>query len=252
MRKKVKKKNLAPEEIARKALALLKEKENKERARKVQKYFKEEIATYGLSAQEMEDLGKELYQTIKEDWGVDEAIELCEILLPHPFQEAKGLAIFILAKYWRDFPKNLFFTIKRWLSHNYCNNWALVDYLCPEVVGSLLEQYPELVEEIKEWAFSQNRWVKRASVVSFIKLARQAKYFDTLYHISSTLFSSDDDLIQKANGWLLREAGKRDVQRLEKFLLNHGPAIPRTTLRYAIERFDEKRRKELLVRTRSS
>jgi 3-methyladenine DNA glycosylase AlkD len=59
-----------------------------------------------------------------------------------------------------------------------------------------------------------------------------------------------EDLMHKASGWLLREAGKTDAERLEKFLLTHGPAIPRTTVRYSIERFPEGKRKELLVATR--
>ena len=117
-------------------------------------------------------------------------------------------------------------------------------------MGAFLESYPAFVGRIKAWTRHPNRWVKRASLVSFIKLARKAQYLTAIYEISASAFPVEDDLIHKANGWLLREAGKADPARLEKFLLAHGPAIPRTTLRYAIERFPEAKRKALLLKTK--
>jgi 3-methyladenine DNA glycosylase AlkD len=73
---------------------------------------------------------------------------------------------------------------------------------------------------------------------------------DPVYRIARKLFSIEDDLIEKANGWLLREAGKTDLARLEKFLLKHGRDIPRTTLRYAIEKFPEAKRIRILKATK--
>jgi len=81
-------------------------------------------------------------------------------------------------------------------------------------------------------------------------LARKPGFLPAIYEISASIFPVDDDLVQKANGWLLREAGKADAARLERFLLEHGPAVPRTTLRYAIERFPPARRKALLLETK--
>ena len=92
--------------------------------------------------------------------------------------------------------------------------------------------------------------MRRASAVSFIKLARRGQRLDDVYAVSRRLFPADDDLIEKANGWLLREAGKTDMPRLEAFLIRHGPKIPRTTVRYAIERFPEEKRKRILEKTR--
>jgi 3-methyladenine DNA glycosylase AlkD len=73
---------------------------------------------------------------------------------------------------------------------------------------------------------------------------------DEAYGLVASLLGDAEDLMHKACGWLLREAGKTDMARLERFLLSHGSAVPRTTVRYAIERFPETRRRELLVRTR--
>jgi 3-methyladenine DNA glycosylase AlkD len=240
-----------PEELAKKALLILQGKFDPEHARQVQRYFKEKVKSYGLTAPEIRSLASELYKTIKSEWRLGDAIRLCDILFPEPELEAKSLGALILIRYKRDLPKEFISRVKDWLAANYLNNWASVDGFCPEVVGELLERYPELIQEIKTWTAHPNRWVKRASAVSFLKLSKKEKYLPTIYETATRLFSVNDDLIEKATGWLLREAGKRDMGRLEKFLLRHGPAIPRTTIRYAIERFDEKKRKELLVRTRS-
>ncbi len=92
--------------------------------------------------------------------------------------------------------------------------------------------------------------MRRASIVAFLKLVKLQECLGPAYAMAARHFDSKDDLVQKAAGWLLREAGKRDMARLEKFLLHYGPTIPRTTLRYAIERFPEGKRKRLLVLTR--
>jgi len=241
-----------PEQIANLAIQRLEKLADPARAEGAQRYFKEDFRCYGLTADQVRNLAKEMHEIVKAVWSVEDAIELCDILLPNPYYETKALGILVLERYKNDFPKSLFPKIKVWLSANYLNNWAAVDVLCPDAVGSLLIKYPDLLKEIPAWAKSPNRWVRRASLVSFIKLARKGEFLDPIYKISASHFGDPDDLIQKANGWLLREAGKADIDRLEKFLLKYGPAIPRTTLRYAIERFDETKRKAILLATKKN
>jgi 3-methyladenine DNA glycosylase AlkD len=241
---------MTPAETAKLGLRLIKEKADPVRAAGAQRYFKEPFQCYGLTAVQARGLAQQIFQMIKPRWTVEDAIQFCEILLPNPFHEAKALGILILERYRRDFPKSLFARIKGWLAKDYCNSWAAVDGLCPDAVGALLEKYPELMDEIKVWAGSPNRWVRRASIVSFLKLAKKPQHLESIYRMSASHFGDDDDLIQKANGWLLREAGKTDMKRLEQFLLKNGPSIPRTTLRYAIERFDQKKRQRLLLATK--
>ena len=113
-------------------------------------------------------------------------------------------------------------------------------------------RYPDLLVEIEKWAEAKNRWVQRAAIVAFLKLVKKDEYLNAAYAMTARHFANRDDLVQKANGWLLREAGKRDMKRLEKFLLANGPAIPRITLRYAIERFPEAKRRILLKKTRAA
>jgi 3-methyladenine DNA glycosylase AlkD len=215
-----------------------------------QRYFKEEARFLGISSPDLRELGQEVYEKVKANWGVKEAADFCTIMLKDPYHEVKGIGILTFERYRKDFPKPVFATIKRWLEADYCSTWALVDVLCPNSMGALLEKYPDLVKEIKGWTKSPNRWVRRASIVSFIKLAKKPDYLEAIYDIARSHFGDSDDLIQKANGWLLREAGKADMVRLERFLRRHGPAVPRTTLRYAIERFPEAKREALLLATK--
>jgi 3-methyladenine DNA glycosylase AlkD len=243
--------SLSPERIAALAVTRLKEKADPEKAKGAQRYFKDTVKCFGLSSADVRAIAAELYQAVRQSWQVEEAIRLCDILLPRAELESKGIASLILPKYKKAFPRSLFFQVKEWLVNDYLNNWASVDVLCPDVIGALLLQYPDLRREIKTWTGDPNRWVRRASIVSFIKLAKKAEFLDLVYEISGMMFAVADDLIQKANGWLLREAGKADMDRLERFLLSRGPSIPRTTLRYAIERFEAIKRKKLLVETKA-
>ena len=102
------------------------------------------------------------------------------------------------------------------------------------------------------WSRDRNLWVRRASIVGLIPLARKGESLDLVYEIAKRLHADREDLIQKAVGWALREAGKTDPARLERYLRVNGAAIPRTTLRYAIERFPEAKRRNLLLATRKS
>jgi 3-methyladenine DNA glycosylase AlkD len=94
-------------------------------------------------------------------------------------------------------------------------------------------------------------WVRRAAAVSLVRLAARGIALDEAYQVASALRSDGEDLIHKAAGWLLREAGRTDAARLERYLLANGRSIPRTTLRYAIERFPAVKRRELLLATRA-
>ena len=242
---------LSAQEIAGHAIQALKSKADPQRAEGAQRYFKEKVTFYGLTAVQIREIAKGLYESVKGEWTVREAVELCEILLPNTYYEARSVATIVFLKFKKEFGPEVFGLIKKWLLQNYCDNWASVDILCPEAMETLLAKYPELIVKIQDWTQSPNRWVKRASAVSFVPLARHGKYLDAAYGISKRLFPVNEDLIHKANGWLLREAGKTDMPRLEKFLMKYGTQMPRTTLRYAIERFPEKKRKQLLDKTKA-
>lgn len=243
-------KTFTPEVLARQGKARLRAKADARRAAGARKYFKETVEFYGVASPDVRSIAADLYATIRKDWTVNDAIRHCELMFREPELEAKALGALVMIRYKKVLPKSLFGRIKGWLAADLLNNWASVDVFCPEAVGTLLVRYPELVESIRTWAGHANLWVRRASIVSFLKLAKSEAYHDTIYDVVRSHFGTKDDLIQKAAGWLLREVGKKDMGRLEGFLLENGPAIPRTTLRYAIERFDPEKRAKLLLETR--
>ncbi|HEX7502898.1 MAG TPA: DNA alkylation repair protein [Acidobacteriota bacterium] len=245
------KKMKSPAAVAAEARARLSAMADPEKALQLQKYFKETVRSFGVGSPQVRELARELHEATRKDWSVRDAVSLCDRLFPQPELEAKSVAALVLLRYQKDFSPALFQKTHGWLKANYLDNWASVDTFCPQALGILLLRHPRLLAAIEKWATHPNRWVRRASLVAFLKLVDKEEYLDAAYRMAARHFASGDDLVQKAAGWLLREAGKRDMRRLEKFLLANGPSIPRTTLRYAIERFPEKKRRELLLRTRA-
>ena len=241
---------IEPADVARDVRRALAAKADPALAASSQRYFKEPITCYGVATAAIYELASETYSRVKGAWTADDAIALCDILFADPELEAKSVAALVLRRFDKEFPPRLFSKAKQWLAADRLPSWASVDVFCPDSMGAFLERHPAYVEKIKTWAVHPNRWVKRASLVSFIKLARKPEFLPAIYEISALVFDAGDDLVEKANGWLLREAGKADPARLERFLLARGPAIPRTTVRYAIERFPEAKRKTLLAKTK--
>lgn len=123
------------------------------------------------------------------------------------------------------------------------NNWDLVDISAPNIIGNFLIDKPKDI--LYKLAESENIWEKRIAIISTFAFIKENKFENTLA-ISELLLKDRHDLIHKAVGWMLREVGKRDVKVLEEFLRQHYKDMPRTTLRYAIERFDEEKRKKYL------
>jgi 3-methyladenine DNA glycosylase AlkD len=126
----------------------------------------------------------------------------------------------------------------------YINNWDLVDLSAPNIVGEFLADKKRDI--IYNLAKSDNLWEKRISIISTFSYIKKGEFEDSL-RIAEMLLHDKHDLINKAIGWMLREIGKKNQRILEDFLKKHYDRIPRTTLRYAIERFDENLRKKYLA-----
>ena len=120
--------------------------------------------------------------------------------------------------------------------------------MCGVIIGPLLVKHPQLQTQMRAWSGHKNMWVRRASIVGLLVPIRRGsrQAVDLVYEIARRLHPDPHDLIHKAVGWALREAGKVDATRLERYLRANVGMIPRTTFRYAIERFSAEKRKALL------
>ncbi len=222
------------------------------RAKGTTAYFKksEPIHFFGLAVPEVRALSRSWYAEVKPVWTVSDAIRFASLAVQQREMETKWVGFFILSRYAVDFPPDLLATVGDWIRKGRCDNWALIDALSAEVLAPLIRRHPALLPEVTAWHASPNRWLRRASLVPLVPFARKGEHLAAAYSVVASLMSDAEDLTHKAAGWLLREAGKTNPRRLAAYLMRHGPAIPRTTLRYAIERFPAAERARLLAETR--
>jgi 3-methyladenine DNA glycosylase AlkD len=224
------------------------------RAAMARVYFKrdEDVRFFGVPLPEVRRISRETWLAERRTWDVRTAIRFCDALVRRPELEAKAVGIIVLGRWRREFPSTLFGTARRWLADGHAASWAAVDLLAPTLLTPLLDRQPGLIGRLERWTGARSLWVRRAAAVAMIPLARHGRSLDPAYRIAVALAPDEHDLIHKATGWLLREAGKTDMRRLERFLRARGSRFSRTSVRYAIERFPAAKRKQLLGATRET
>lgn len=174
------------------------------------------------------------------------------LLFQSPIHEERLLAIFILVFNYKraksvDQTKILRFFLKH---KKFVNNWDLVDQSAYFILGaySLINQEVLILDKMIK---SKHHWDRRMAIVATLAFIRDSQT-DLTFRYAKLLLKDREDLMHKATGWMLREAGKRDPQGLRNFLNTHGPDMPRTMLRYSIEKFSPFERKKILTQTKAS
>jgi len=238
----------ASSDLVASALRELKRAGTPARAKGAAAYFKsyEKLKFFGVDSPTVRKMASEIRREAGRDWGLREAMAFAESLLAQPELEAKGLGVCVLGKFRPAFAPAMLPRVKRWFAR-YCTDWASTDTLCGEVLAPLLVAYPLLVTELREWRTSRHLYVRRASAVGLLRLARYGQALPDAYAAALALGGENHHLLQKAAGWLLREAGTTDMERLERFLLKNGPRLSRTTVSYALERFEPAKRPPLIA-----
>jgi 3-methyladenine DNA glycosylase AlkD len=217
---------------------------NKEQAKILQKFFKTGPGEYG-EGDIFLGIKVPLLRSISHNHLCLTFNELQE-LIKSPVHEERMSALMILVK---RFPissaaeKEKFYKFYLKNAKN-INNWNLVDITAPQIVGGYL--YDKDKRILEKLAGSKSLWEKRISMIATYRFIKENQ-FDTALTIAEKLLNDENDLIHKAVGWMLREIGKRDIKTEEVFLKDRYKKMPRTMLRYAIEKFPEKKRKAYLL-----
>jgi 3-methyladenine DNA glycosylase AlkD len=216
-----------------------------EEAQKYLRYFKTGAGQYGEGDVFMGVRMGQVFALAKE--FMDMPLDEIEKLLESPVHEVRVGGVSIMdfqarsKKTPADRRKELFDLYVR--RHDRINNWDLVDRSAPYVVGGYLVDKPRDI--LYELARSENIWERRTAIISTGYFIRAGDTDDT-FRIAEMLVNDPHDLIHKAAGWMLREAGKNDSKKLESFLDTHAATMPRTLLRYAIEHLDKEQREHYL------
>jgi len=216
---------------------------NKEKATVLQRFFKTEPGEYGegdvflgIRVPELRKLAKTCQDLTTKEAGQ---------LLNSSIHEQRLLALFILVrKYLRGNEiqrKGIYDLYMK--NTRFVNNWDLVDGSAGHIVGAFLMGKDK--KPLYRMSKSKNLWERRISIMATFYFIKQDQFSET-FKIAKMLLSDEEDLIHKAVGWMLREVGKRHMPAEEKFLKEHYRKMPRTMLRYAIERFPETKRQMYL------
>ena len=225
--------------IAKEVINALKTLATEDRRKTNEWFFKTNKGQYGygdiflgVRVPDVRQVAKRFSQTIT-------LKELTE-LIKNPIHEVRLCALIILVnKYNKEEPDRVY---QYYLKHlNSVNNWDLVDTSAPHIIGDYLYKNPEKSKILFEFSSSENLWVRRISIVSTFAFIKNNE-FNTTLEITKLLLNDNHDLIHKAVGWMLREIYKRDEDLIKRFLRQNYAQIPRTTLRYAIERMDKEER----------
>jgi len=208
------------------------------------RFFREKIKTYGVRASISRRISKEYFNKIKY-LSKKEIFYLCEELLESGYIQEIGIAFYWAFRIKSQYEKRDFKIFEKWLK-KYVSNWANCDDFCTHNLGYFIFEFPESIPELKKWAKSKNRWVRRGSAVSLIYPVRRKKYLKNIFEIADILLLDKDDMVQKGYGWMLKEASNIYPKEVFDFVMKRRTKMPRTSLRYAIEKYPDNLRKKAM------
>jgi 3-methyladenine DNA glycosylase AlkD len=209
-----------------------------------QRFFKEEVKFHGVKTAAVKKIAQKYRREIK-GREKQEILALCEDLLQSGYGEEAFIAFEWAYSLKKAYQPEDFQVFESWVE-KYVDNWAKCDTLCNHTISTFIEQYPRFIENLKGWARSDNRWLKRASAVTLILPVRKGKFLKEVLEISDILLKDEDDLVQKGYGWMLKEASRKHQKEVFEYIMGRKAEMPRTALRYAIEKMPEDLRRKAM------
>ncbi|MGD8565259.1 MAG: DNA alkylation repair protein [Candidatus Bathyarchaeota archaeon] len=228
----------------------LDEHSNPEKAQRMRAYsrklYQEMPELYGVATPIVRQLSSEFFQKVRKK-PKQEILELCNDLLKSGLSEERTIAFDWAFRLRRMYEKSDFKLLETWLM-KYVHGWGACDDLCTHALGAFIYQFPEFTLKTREWARSENRWVRRASAVSLIYSVRRKKHLENIFVTADALLTDQDVMVQKGYGWMLKEASNNFAKKVFDYVMKNKRKMPRTALRYAIEKLPKEYRIEAMKR----
>jgi 3-methyladenine DNA glycosylase AlkD len=197
------------------------------------RFFKEEIVCYGVKTAAVMAIANKYWKDVRLR-EKREILLLCEELYRSGFLEEA----FIVSAWVRNLSERFepcdLAVFKRWIDI-WITNWAACDGFCNHAVGDFIKRYPERIGDLRQWAVSPNRWMRRAACVSLIVPVKNGEFLKEAFELADLVMTDPDDMVQKGYGWLLKEASRNHTGEVFAYVVRNKEKMPRTALRYAIE-----------------
>ena len=212
-----------------------------------QRWFKEELKNpIGFKGAIIKKVANEVFKQAK-NIPKEDLLDSCEMLYKSDRPGESGAASIWTLKTSRQFTESDFTRFESWLE-KYVDNWGRCDTFSTGFFGELILMYPDLVTKTQKWTKSKNRWLRRASAVILIPSLKKDKQLDNAFKVADILLLDNDDMVQKGYGWMLKVAADKHMEEVFQYVLGNKAEMPRTALRYAIEKMPEKLRKKAMER----
>jgi len=215
-----------------------------------QKYFKEKISCYGVRTPIVRKIAKKYSKQIKQ-LDKKQIFSLSEELFKNQYNEEATIAIQWVGGLFNQFKKEDFKIFENWLT-KYIDNWGKDNDFCLHIIHPMIEKYPDLINKTRSWSHSKNMWLRRASAVSFITTI--GNFYATrhnlkdIFEVAETLLRDKEDLVQKGYGWMLKSVSIHNQKEVFEFVMKHKSSMPRTALRYTIEKMPANLKKQAMIK----
>lgn len=168
-------------------------------------------------------------------------------LLESGYSEEKTIAFDWAFRLRKDYEKRDFQLFETWLK-KYVHSWGACDDLCTHALGAFIFKYPDFIQKTRKWRTSSSRWTRRASAVVLIYSIRRKKNIGAIFETADTLLADNDIMVQKGYGWMLKEASNHYPDEVFGYVIKNKKKMPRTALRYAIEKLSPQFRRKAMKR----
>jgi len=212
-----------------------------------QRFFKEKLKhPVGLKAPILRKISNQCFKEIKSRPARD-ILGCCDDLLASGKRYMKFFAFEWAIKVEKQYQPQDFKLFESWLK-KYVDGWGTCDHLCCGPIGILVHQFPDLSSKTHRWTRSRNRWLRRAAAVSLIVPVRNRLLLEDVFRTADSMLVDKDDMVQKGYGWMLKEASNKFPDEVFGYVMKNKSRMPRTALRYAIEKLPADMRKKAMER----